>query len=119
MKKRVPAGGCEARKKYKNKALQRQQQVRCGEVSQGVKMAELVVSTAIRIALMTGKQQVQEAGGFVATVALAAIGGFTDCSMGMRQMPVVNVRRLRRARMRVNCAVQKAQRLRQQQHQRK
>ncbi len=119
LKKRMPAGRCEARKKHENKALQRQQQGWRGEVSQGVKMAELVIGLAIRVALMAGKQQAQEAGGFVATVALAAIGGFTDCGMGMRQMPVVNLRRLGRARMRVNCAVQKAKCLCQQQHQRK
>ena len=112
MKKRVPAGGCEARKKYKNKALQRQQQGRCGEVSQGVKMAELVVGLAIRIALMAGKQQAQEAAAF-------ANCGFVQSSRHRRLVVAIKLELIGHGGVGVNHTMQQSQHLRQQQDKRK
>lgn len=107
----MPAGGCQTRKKHENETLQRQRG--SGKVSDGVKMAKLVVGTAVGVAPVSGKQQAQEA------AACIGLGEFIHRRARRRPKVFGKVCQTGSFCVRVNHTMQQAQCLRQQQDERK
>jgi hypothetical protein len=116
LKKRVPAGRCQTRKKHENEALQHQRQGGRGKVGNGIKMAELVVGAAVGVSLVPSKQPDQEA------VTCIAFKGLTLLCCRWHLPVFGNMRQIRFMTrsfcVRVNQAMQEAQGLRQQQDKR-
>ena len=109
----MPAGGCQTRKKHENETLQHQRQGGRSKVSDGIKMAKLVVGTAVGVALVSCKQQAQEAAAFF------GLGEFIHRRARRRPKVFGKVCQTGSFCVRVNHTMQQAQCLRQQQDERK